>query len=421
MSQRNNQNGKWNRVTLGDYFRIKHGFAFKGEFFTDSGPYILLTPGNFKRDGGIHGRGEREKYYVGEFPGEFLLKRGDLLVVMTDLTQDAPILGSPGFITADHRFLHNQRLGKIVDLNESEIDQRFLYYLFNSSGVRAQIKATATGATVKHTAPERIYSIQVELPPISLQRRTASILSAYDDLIDNNTHRIKILEEMAQALYREWFVHFRFPGHERCRLANSALGAIPEDWELTTMGTLYETASGGTPSRKVPEYFGGSTNWLKTQELNDGFVFGTGEQITEAALARSSAKVFPVKTVLVAMYGATIGMLGILAVPAATNQACCALLQKLPSFGYSYAFLTLLTRRADLIGLRLGAAQQNINQVLIRNFKVLRPTQVLMISFNNMVDPIFDSIRCLQQRNQVLRQTRDLLLPKLMSGKVALR
>jgi type I restriction enzyme S subunit len=117
------------------------------------------------------------------------------------------------------RFLHNQRLGKIVNLDEANLDRGFLYYLFNSAKVRDQIKATATGATVKHTAPERIYAVEIELPSLPIQRKIAAILSAYDDLIDNHTRRIAILEEMAQSLYREWFVHFRFPGPSEETLA----------------------------------------------------------------------------------------------------------------------------------------------------------------------------------------------------------
>ncbi len=86
------------RVKLGQFFRIKHGYAFKGEFFSDSGPYVVLTPGNFEQKGGIKLKGAKEKYYTSDFPSEFLLRRGDLLIVMTDLTQDAPILGSPAFV-----------------------------------------------------------------------------------------------------------------------------------------------------------------------------------------------------------------------------------------------------------------------------------------------------------------------------------
>ena len=222
----------WESVHLGKFFTIKHGWAFKGKYFAEEGKYILLTPGNFNPDGGIKLKGNKEKYYVGDFPDEFLLKHGDLLVVMTDLTQDAPILGSPAFVMEDGKFLHNQRLGKIQELDESKVIFPFLYYLFNSSNVRNQIKASATGATVKHTAPERIYDVEVSLPPIAIQCKIAAVLGNYDDLIENNTRRIKILEEMAATIYREWFVEFRFPGHENVKMVESELGLIPQGWEV---------------------------------------------------------------------------------------------------------------------------------------------------------------------------------------------
>ena len=147
----------WIESTLGECFRIKHGWAFKGEFFADSGPFVLLTPGNFREDGGLQERGDREKFYTGEFPHEFLLREGELLIVMTDLTQNAPILGSPAIVPCNDKYLHNQRLGKVVDLDESKLKKRFLYYLLNMHNVRGQIRATATGSTVRHTAPDRIY------------------------------------------------------------------------------------------------------------------------------------------------------------------------------------------------------------------------------------------------------------------------
>ena len=180
------------------------------------------------------------------------MKFGDFLVVMTDLTQDAPILGSPAFVKENDKFLHNQRLGKIVALAETEMNRVFLYYLFNSSPVRNQIKATATGATVKHTAPDRINNVEVPLPPLPTQRKIASILSAYDDLIENNTRRIKILEGMAATIYRQWFVEFRFPGHENVPMVESELGLIPQGWEVGRLGDLCSV---------VPRYAFKSKDW----------------------------------------------------------------------------------------------------------------------------------------------------------------
>jgi type I restriction enzyme S subunit len=127
-------------------------------------------------------------------------------------------------------------------------------------------------------------------PPLPTQRKIAAILSAYDDLIENNLRRIKILEEMAQNLYREWFVKFRFPGHQQARLVDSPLGMIPAGWEVVNFGELYTTSSGGTPSRDVAEYYGGVHSWVKTRELNDGFILETEEKITDLGLKKSSAK-----------------------------------------------------------------------------------------------------------------------------------
>jgi type I restriction enzyme S subunit len=264
----------------------------------------------------------------------------------------------------------------------------------------------------------QIEGVEINLPDLPTQRKIAGILSAYDDLIENNLRRIKILEEMAQSLYREWFVHFRFPGHESAKFVDSPVGQIPKGWEVKKLETLYRTSSGGTPSRKNLEYYEeGTIDWVKTGELKDCFVLSSEEKITAQALSKSSAKLFPANTVLIALYGATIGQLGILSHDAATNQACCAILEVELPFGRAFAYLTLLLRRPDIIGLRLGAAQQNISQAVLRDFEVICPPAPLLEAFNERAEPMFDLLLNLQRRNQTLRRTRDLLLPKLLMPK----
>jgi type I restriction enzyme, S subunit len=284
---------------------------------------------------------------------------------------------------------------------------------------QANISGYITGAAQPKLTQENLKRINLALPPLPTQRKIAAILSAYDDLIEVNTRRIALLEEMARGLYREWFVRFRFPGHENMRMVESAAGLAPEGWEAVPLGDLYRTSSGGTPSRKIEEYFGGSINWLKTKEMDDGFVFETEEQITQLGLEKSSAKVFPPNTVVIAMYGATIGKLAILGLPATTNQACCAILQETPTFGHAYAFLYLLDNRSNIVALGQGAAQQNISQDLIKRFEMLRPPDDLMFKFNEQTNPIIEQIRVLQRTNANLRRTRDLLLPRLVAGAVA--
>jgi type I restriction enzyme S subunit len=299
------------------------------------------------------------------------------------------------------------------------LEHRFLYYSFRNIGLLGGFDQYFTGATIKHLPGEQLAKVEVLIPPLPTQRRIAGILSAYDDLIENSQRRIKILEEMARRLYREWFVYFRFPGHEGCRLVQSPLGEIPEGWEVVNFGELYDTGSGGTPSRTHPEYYeDGTVDWVKSQELLDGFVLSTEERITEAALKNSSAKLFPANTVLIALYGATIGKLAILSCPAATNQACCAILPKHLAFGREFAFLSLLLNRERIIGMRLGAAQQNISQVLLRNFECLKPPIELLRLFSDQTAPFFDQTLALQYQMQNLRCTRDLLLPRLLSGQI---
>lgn len=225
----------WNECTLNQLFSIKHGFAFDGKYFATEGDYILLTPGNFHDAGGFKLK-TKEKFFTGDFDDQYLLPKDSLIVAMTE--QAEGLLGSSAIIPESGRFLHNQRLGLITELAEDRIDSHFLYYLFNTHTIRSQIRATATGTKVRHTSPTRIGEVKVTIPNVQSQRKIASILSAYDDLIENNTRRIAILEEMAQAIYREWFVNFRFPGHENVKLVDSELGQIPEGWEVTTVGNL---------------------------------------------------------------------------------------------------------------------------------------------------------------------------------------
>ncbi len=297
----------------------------------------------------------------------------------------------------------------------TQFDIRWAYYQLKDF----DINKLDSGSAIPSTSRDAFYDIPVALPPLAVQQRIASILSAYDELIENSQRRIKILESMARALYREWFVHFHFPGHEIVPRVASALGEIPQGWEVTTLGELYNTGSGGTPSRGRPEYFeNGTIDWVKSQELLDGFVLSTGERITEWALKESSAKLFPANAVLIALYGATIGKLAILSRPAATNQACCAVLPKYSAFGREFAFLTLLMNRERIIGLRLGAAQQNISQVLLRNLECVKPPDELVRRFSDQSAPFFDQILALQRKIQNLRRTRDLLLPRLLSGQI---
>lgn len=288
----------------------------------------------------------------------------------------------------------------------------YVYYKLQT----LQLERFNGGASVPTLNRNVLDTLKIKVPDLPTQERIAEVLSAYDDLIENNRRRIRLLEESARLLYREWFVHFRFPGHEHIPRTPSGL---PEGWEEGTVIDFYQTSSGGTPSRKVPEYYTGEINWVKTQELENGFIFETSEKITEAAIQKSSAKLFDEKTVLVAMYGATIGQMGILAKPSACNQACCAIMPKHKLSNYIHAFLFFIENKNGLINLGRGSAQNNISQDVIKSYPMVMPEKRIMEQFVDSLEPVFEQIKTLSLQNQKLAAARDILLPRLMNGEVA--
>jgi type I restriction enzyme S subunit len=300
-----------------------------------------------------------------------------------------------------------------VRLKRELANPYFYHYYFKSP--KCPIRSIVTQGVQAGIRGNDLKQLKIHLPPIEIQNRIADIISAYDDLIENNRRRIQLLERSLHLLYKEWFVHLRFPSHEHSKIVEG----IPEGWQTGTVADFYKTSSGGTPSRKRPEFFTGEINWVKTQELNEGFIFSSDEKITEEAVKCSSAKIFPEETVLVAMYGATIGQTAILAVPAATNQACCGIIPNHPNAHYIHAFLFFRENKQGLMNLSQGSAQNNISQEIIKTYPMVLPTEMLMAQFVDYSKPVFRQIKNLSLQNRQLQQARDLLLPKLMSGAIS--
>ncbi len=188
-------------VRLGDVIKIKHGFAFKGEYFTDEDTGLaVLTPGNFTLSGGFQ---ETEKFYAShDFPKEFILSAGDLIVTMTDLSKEADTIGYSALVPENqfHKYLHNQRIGLVLFHNQ-DFDKDYIYWL--TAHYQRTIASSSNGSTVHHTSADRIYRYRFEKKEKDTQRRIASVLFAYDNLIEVNNKRIKVLEQMAENLYKE--------------------------------------------------------------------------------------------------------------------------------------------------------------------------------------------------------------------------
>ena len=177
-------------------------------------------------------------------------------------------------------------------------DRRFISYFLRRLDFETQNAAGAVpGVNRNH-----LHAMDIRVPPLPVQQRIAGILSAYDELIENSQRRIRILEAMARALYREWFVHFRFPDYEKLPRVASPLGDIPKGWEVRTVADSFEISGGGTPSRKESEYWeGGTIQWFSPSNLTGAgtmFMDDSDELITERGLAESSARLFPARSVM---------------------------------------------------------------------------------------------------------------------------
>lgn len=179
---------RWSEAPLSSLCDIKHGFAFKSEFFTSDGEYVLLTPGNFYESGGYRDRGEKQKYYCGEIPSGFVLRQGDLLVAMTE--QAAGLLGSSILVPSSGKYLHNQRLGLVVGKAGMPWSNEFFFHVFNTPAVRKAIHDSASGVKVRHTSPGKIGEVTVAFPQSIDEQKT---IVAQLEALQEETQRLEAL------------------------------------------------------------------------------------------------------------------------------------------------------------------------------------------------------------------------------------
>jgi type I restriction enzyme S subunit len=306
-------------------------------------------------------------------------------------------------------------------LKSPSIDPKFISFcLLSETHKRWMTNQCSHGSTMASLNQEIVSRIPLYLPPLTTQRKITAILSAYDDLIKNNTRRIAILDEMAQSLYREWFVHFRFPGHEKKRLVESELGLIPEGWEVKTIGEVVEILGGGTPATSNLEYRDdGNINWFSPSDLTavgTMFITNSTKKITTLGLQKSSARMFPAYSVMMTSR-ATIGVVAINTQSACTNQGFITCIPNENLSAYQIYFW-LAENKEKINNLASGATFKEINKATFRKLPIIMLDNITNKRFNEMLVPIGKQIENLIARNAILHQTRDLLLPKLISGVV---
>lgn len=424
---------KWREFKLSDLISIKHGYAFKGEFFSEEEtPYILVTPGNFNIGGGF--KSDKFKWYNGEIPTDYILKKDDLIVTMTDLSKNGDTLGYSALVPElnGKMLLHNQRIG-LVEFKSNDIDKYFLYWLMRTSVYQKSIVNTASGSTVKHTSPDRICQFSFLLPPLDIQRKIAGILGALDDKIEVLRAQNKTLEQMAQAVFQSWFVDFDIvraksaglPAADVCKkyhitpdiydLFPSAFSAdnLPLGWEKIPFSETMDIISGGTPKTTEPAFWNGEFPWYSVVDAPASvYVLDTEKHITKLGLEKSPCSLLEKDTVIISARG-TVGKLTMVGKPMAMNQSCYGLKFDFSYYGYLMTKQMLIWLKQNVH----GAVFDTITKDTFKTVQTVNVSRDLKEAFTNIVSSFFKKIYENSKQIRTLEQTRDTLLPQLLNGK----
>lgn len=303
------------------------------------------------------------------------------------------------------------------------LDNRFLYYSFLHLGRRGAFTPLFTGATIKHLPKEKLAKVEISYPPLNDQQRIADILSTYDSLIENNLRRMKLLEESARLLYREWFVLLRFPGHEHTRIVNG----VPEGWKKVPLGQITsKIGSGFTPRGGESSYLSEGTPLIRSLNVyndcfeDDGLAFVSEDHA--AALAGVTVKS---KDILLNITGASVArccMAPERYIPARVNQHVMIIRvdsEKVDPFFVHKAINSDERKRQLLSYAQKGSTREALTKEMIADFEITLPSDALMMQFGEIAGLSFKQRENLALQNQKLKTARDLLLPKLMSGEIA--
>ena len=380
----------WPKVKLGDVGKVVTGLTpptKHSEYFGDR--FLFVTPSDLRYDSYYIANSERKISDDGytKFSTRFIPAGSVMYTCIASI-------GKVGISRSE--VLTNQQINSIVP--NVDTDCRFLYYLLRH--LTPNIQQQNAGCAVPIINKGDFESFQIPIPPLPVQRRIADVLSAYDDLIENNRRRIAILEETARLTYRKWF-----GGTEQGRTAS--------------LGEVCQTFGGGTPKTSVPDFWDGDVPWVVPTDITRNTclaVLDTERKISEIGLQKSSAKMLPANAILMTSR-ASVGYFGIADFPVCTNQGFISIIPNDDSLRW-YLLFNLMSRVEEIRSNAKGSTFPEISRARFRSMDVAIPDDNPLIEFNGVVEPLMQQVRILAKQNAALATARDMLLPRLMKGEL---
>jgi type I restriction enzyme, S subunit len=404
---------RWPRVPLGSLAEFRNGINYTSRDFGTGLKVINVKDFKDHSVASFDALDEVDPTHV--ISENALLREGDILFVRSNGNRD--LIGRTLFVAALHEAVTHSAFTIRARFTSPEAHPRYFAHLFRSPPIRLTLSAHGNGTNISNLNQQILEMLPVPLPTQPEQARVANILSAYDDLIENNTRRIAILEEMARSLYREWFVNFRFPGHEHVAMVDSPLGPIPAGWAAKPLGRIARYVSRGIS----PSYDDEAEGLVINQKcIRDGRL--------NLELARRQSKPVPemkrVRFGDILINSTGIGTLGRVAQMYEETVDCTAdshvsIVRPADESSVDFLGLALIELQPHFEGLGVGSTgQTELGRDRIGETTVCVPNQALLPKFSEVAAPMRRAAAIESRRNQVLRRTRDMLLPKLVSGEL---
>ena len=400
----------WELNRIGDLCRVKSGKRLPKGMSVQNEPtnrkYLRVT------DLKSHVVDESDIKYITEdifkLISKYTINRDDIYISI------AGTIGKVGIIPDSINGISlTENCSKLTELNKSKISQLFLMYYLRSYEGQSKMQSKTGGASQPKLAITRLKDIFIPTPPLQTQKRIADILSVYDNLIENNLKRIKLLEQAAQNIYKEWFVNLRFPGHENNSI-NEETG-LPVGWKIGVISDFGKVVTGKTPSTKRSDFYGGHIPFIKTPDMHGfPYVIETSNNLTELGQQAQLNKNLPANSVLVSCIG-TAGVVAMTSKLSQTNQQINSVVFE-STFKSYYFYCFAKTLRPLLEGLGSnGATMVNVNKGKFENVDLNIPIEGLLVEYAKIAEPMFNQMLILSIQNQKLKSARDILLPRLMN------